>query len=662
MGIAADIAVILVAALLGGFVAQRLRQPLILGYIIAGILVGPYTGGPTITEIHNIELLAEIGVALLLFALGIEFNFSKLARAKWVAFLGTPIQMAVTMLFAWGIGLVLGWASYSALWLGALVALSSTMITLKTLSAQGTLGSLASRIMIGMLIVQDLAVIPLMIILPALSNLERGLPALAWAILRATLFVIAMVVGGTRVIPLILKRVASWNSRELFLITVMALGLGIGYATYLVGLSFAFGAFVAGVVLSESDYSHQALSDIVPLRDVFGMLFFVSVGMLLNPGFLISNFGMIVLLVVLITLLKFGVFTAVVRAFGYHSEIALTVGLSLFQIGEFAFLLARVGLSSGALNTEQYNLVLVTALITMVLTPMLSAMSTPLYLRLQRWRAQPEAMLVMRADQELEGHIIIAGYGRVGRYIANLLKRLERAYIVIERDQSRLEDMKETQTPVIYGDASSPIVLTAAQIERARLLIVAVSAAIDTETIVRQARRLNPHVSVVARATRLSQMDVLHDLGIAHVVQPEFEAGIEMVRQALLHFDIAAIEIERLSDEVRREHYRPIETLDTQASTLRRLHELRHGILDLSWYILDKPSPLLNQSIRSNNIRQQTGVSIVALLRNHRMIHNPTPDTHLREGDQIAVLGSDAQRAAFERLLSHEVKQEDAAI
>ena len=652
MGIAADIAVILVAALLGGFVAQRLGQPLILGYIVAGILVGPYTGGPTIVEIHDIELLAEIGVALLLFALGIEFNFAKLARAKWVAFLGTPIQMVLTLLAGWGIGLTLGWSSYSALWLGALVALSSTMVTLKTLSAQVTLGTLASRIMIGMLIVQDLAVIPLMIVLPALGNLESGLPTLGWAVLRAGLFLLAMVVGGTRVIPFILKRVAAWNSRELFLIAVMALGLGIGYATYLVGLSFAFGAFVAGMVLSESDYSHQALSDIVPLRDVFGMLFFVSVGMLLNPSFLFTNFGTILFLVGVIALLKFVIFTTVVRGFGYRGEVPLAVGLGLFQIGEFAFLLARVGMSSEALSTEQYNLILATALITMLLTPILSTMSAPLYAHMRRWRIGYADVLLVQTNTELHNHIIIAGYGRVGRYIANLLKRLDRAYIVIERDQSRLENLKETHTPVIYGDAGSPIVLEAAGIEHARLLLVAVSAAIDTETIVRQARRLNPQISVVARATQLSQMDVLHKLGINHVIQPEFEAGIEMVRQALLHFDISAVEIERLSDEVRNEHYRPIETLDTHASTLRRLHALRHGVLDLSWYILDKPSPLINQSIRTSNIRQQTGVSIVALLRNNSLIRNPAPDTRLHEGDQIAVLGSDAHRAAFELLLS----------
>ncbi|HUS15087.1 MAG TPA: cation:proton antiporter, partial [Chloroflexia bacterium] len=272
MGIAADLAIILVAAMLGGLLAQRLRQPLLLGYIVAGILVGPYTGGVTVTEIHDIELLAEIGVALLLFALGLEFSFSKVAPVRNLVLFGTPLQIVLTIVLGYGIGSLLGWGGYESMWFGALVALSSTMVILKTLQAQGRLDTLPSRIMIAMLIVQDLAVVPMLIILPALNDLQQGLPILGWAILKAGLFLAAMVVGGTRVMPMILKRVAAWNSRELFLIAVVALGLGVGYATYLVGLSFAFGAFVVGMVLSESEYSHQALSEIIPLRDVFSMV------------------------------------------------------------------------------------------------------------------------------------------------------------------------------------------------------------------------------------------------------------------------------------------------------------------------------------------------------------------------------------------------------
>lgn len=289
MGIAADIAIIVVAALAGGFVAQRLRQPLIVGYVAAGIVVGPHTGGVTVREIHNIELLAEIGVALLLFALGIEFSLKKLGEVRRFALIGTPVQLLLSILLGFGIARLWGWPPYQSLWFGALVSVSSTAVTLKHLEATGGLGSLAGRLMVGMLIVQDLTVVPMMIILPELQDLQKGLPALGLAVLRTGLFLLDMIYGGTRLIPSLLKRVAAWNSRELFIISITAIGLGIGYVSYLAGLSFAFGAFVAGVVLSESEYSHQALSDIVPLRDAFAMLFFVSIGMLLDLRFLVVH-------------------------------------------------------------------------------------------------------------------------------------------------------------------------------------------------------------------------------------------------------------------------------------------------------------------------------------------------------------------------------------
>src|SRR3712207_6093768 len=289
MGIAGDIALILVAALAGGVVAQRLGMPLILGYILAGVLVGPNTGGPTVGEIHDIELLAEIGVALLLFTIGLHFSLDELAPVRRVALVGTAAQMALTVAFGYGLGRLLGFGWQEAVWFGALLSLSSTAVVLKTLSEQGVMGTLSSRVIIGMLIVQDLAVVPLIILLPELGSIGEGLSDLGVAVLRATIFIALMVIFGRRVFPWLMARIAAWNSRELFLISVVAIGLGVGYGTYLFGLSFAFGAFVAGMVLSQSDYSHQALADVEPLRDVFAMLFFVSVGMLLDPAFLLKK-------------------------------------------------------------------------------------------------------------------------------------------------------------------------------------------------------------------------------------------------------------------------------------------------------------------------------------------------------------------------------------
>ena len=263
MGITADIILIVVAAFCGGLIAQRLGQPLVLGYIAAGVVLGPHTGGLTISDIHDIELLAEIGVALLLFGLGLEFSLRALKQVRAIALIGTPIQIALTILLGYGIGRAMGMDWRESVWLGALISLSSTMVILKTLMNQGWIGTLSSKVMIGMLLVQDLAVVPLMVVLPQLSNPAVGLPALGAAAFKAATFIVIMILLGTRLLPAVMAHIAKLGSRELFVLSITAIGLGIGYLTHLFGLSFAFGAFAAGMVLSESDYGHQALSDII---------------------------------------------------------------------------------------------------------------------------------------------------------------------------------------------------------------------------------------------------------------------------------------------------------------------------------------------------------------------------------------------------------------
>ncbi len=646
MGIAADIAIIVVAGLIGGFIAQRLRQPLLLGYIIAGILVGPYTGGVTVTEIHDIELLAEIGVALLLFALGLEFSLSSLRHVQRLALIGTPLQLLLTMGAGVGLGVLSGWSVYQSLWWGALIALSSTMVILKTLMAQGRLGTLSGQIMLAMLIVQDLAVVPLMIILPTLRDLQQGLPAIGLAIIKAAVFLLVMIYAGTRVMPAVLRRIAAWQSRELFLIAVVAIGLGIGYATYLVGLSFAFGAFVAGMVLSESEYSHQALSEIVPLRDVFGLLFFVSVGMLLDPLFLLGHLPQILLLVGAVVLIKTLIFGAVTRGFGYGGAIPLEVGLGLFQIGEFAFVLARVGLDSQAISSDIYALLLATALLTMVLTPLLSGLAQPLYGWYQRRRGSSIAPAAPLPSSTLTGHIIIAGYGRVGRYTADILQRLQLPFIVIELNPHVYEQAHAAGAPALYGDASSPTLLEAAGVHAARLMLVTTPAALDTELIVERVRALNPELHIVVRAASLSQFSDLQERGVCEVIQPEFEGGLEIVRQTLLHFDMAPGDIQQLTDTIRHERYQPFYTLHTDAAVLGRLRSAQQAF-EIAWVDLPARSPLSGQAIGSSNVRQHTGASIVAVLRATALIPNPGPTVQLEPGDCLAVLGTSEQRRRF---------------
>lgn len=558
VGIAADIAIIVSAGFLGGLIAQQLRQPLILGYIAAGVVLGPVTGGALISDPHDIELLAEIGIALLLFALGIEFSFKELRPVRNVALVGGSIQIVLTVATAAGMGLWLGWSWTDAVWFGGCMSLSSTMVILKTLQSQGRLGTLSSRVMIGILLVQDLAVVPLLILLPKMMDLKTGLPDLGWAVLRSAVFLTLMIVVGTRVIPGLLRRISRWNSRELFLLTVTGLGLGIGYATYMVGLSFAFGAFVAGIVLSESDHAHQALSDVTPLRDVFGLLFFASVGMLLEPQFVRDNLLTVLGLAAAVSVAKGLICSGIGWAFGYRNVIPLALGLTMFQGGEFAFVIGRVGVDTGSIDAGLYAMILSVALITMFMTPFVSRATAPIYGFMGRHLRKDPVLTINIESEELHDHVVIAGTGHMGRAVAGVLTRLNQPFVAIEMDQHRVESCRAHGVPSIYGDASHPLILEAAGLEKACLLLVTTPSPMITKAIVLHAMQLRPELHIVARAESKETLDELREMGVHEVVLPQMEAGLEVTRQALLHLQIPVPTIERFTDATRREFYEPL--------------------------------------------------------------------------------------------------------
>ncbi len=637
MGITSDIIIIIVAALIGGLIAKILKQPLILGYILAGIFISPHTGGITVSNIHEIEMLAEIGVALLLFAIGLEFSFHELKPVRKIALIGTPIQIILTISYGFAIGYFFGWNWIQSLWLGALISLSSTMVILKTLMSHGWMGTLSSRVMIGMLIIQDLAVVPMMIILPQLNNLQVGLSVLGTAIIKAVIFLVVMILLGTKLIPFLLKRIASQNNREFFLLSIITIGLGVGYGTYLFGLSFAFGAFVAGIVISESDYGYQALSDIIPLRDIFGLLFFASVGMLLEPSFLLSHLKMILLLIVLILIGKGIIFGTLSRLFGYRNVIPIAVGLGLSQVGEFSFVLARVGLNTNSIDTELYSLVLTTAVATMFITPFVSSLTTPIYSLLKaRFKREPFQTINI-PKKGFTDHVIIAGGGQVGQNIAKVLQQLKLSFIIIELDSRRIEQAKDAGFPIIYGDAGQDVVLEAAEIKHAKLLLITIPSILVSQVITDRGHKIIPKLRIVARAISIEHIKDLHERGVYEVVQPEFEASLEFTRQALLHLNISNKDILKFTDSVRREMYAPLYKNNITYHTLAKLKSASH-LLDLNWMKFSEQSPLIGRTIGDLQIRTQTGASIVAVLRDDTLLPNPDPDFCFTEEDLIGAL------------------------
>ncbi len=646
IGLAADIAIIVVAALAGGLIAQQFKQPMILGYILAGVLVGPYTGGISVGDIHQIEFLAEIGVALLLFALGLEFSFAELKPVRRIALLGTPLQILLTIAYGYAIGRMLGWKWEPSLWFGALISLSSTMVLLKTLMNQGKMGTLSSRVMIGMLIVQDLAVVPMIIILPQLGDLEQGLPVLGLAALKAVVFLTAMVFLGTRLLPKLFKYTARSNSRELFLLTVTAVGLGIGYATWLIGLSFALGAFVAGMVISESDYGHQALSEIIPLRDHFGLLFFVSVGMLIDPKFIWEHFSQILMLVGLVIVGK-GVILAVLgRLMGYGNVVPLAMGLGLFQVGEMSFVLAREGLQTGSISQPMYALTLNMVIVTMILTPFLSSLTGPLY-SVQRKIFKREPLHSINIPEHgLRDHIVIAGGGLIGLYLARLLTRLNMEFVLIELNYRRVEQAQKEGLPIIFGDAAQQVVMEAAYLSRARLLIMTTSNMVVSREIIAEVRKERPDLNIVARSLGVESLKEFKELGVYEAVSPEFEASLEMSRQALLHLNVPATEIQSFTDSVRRAMYISFYEKEVPQNALLRL---KSGcvLLDVNWVRLEPGSPMAGKTISQLDIRRRIGTVVVGVMRAESFLPNPTPDTCFAEGDLVAVMGDIAQLDAF---------------
>jgi CPA2 family monovalent cation:H+ antiporter-2 len=506
-------------------------------------------------------VLSEIGVAFLMFALGAEVSLGELRRMGRVTIVGGALQILCTMGLGPLLAPLMGLTFAQGVFLGALLALSSTVVALKVLLERGELGALHGRIALGILIAQDLAVVPMVVILPSLIAGGEGLLAeLLLAALKAGGVLLGAYLIGFRVVPVALGRAAITRTRELFLLGVVALSLGTAVVTQFAGLSLAFGAFLAGLAVAESEYRRQVVAEVLPLRDLFASLFFVSIGMLIDPHTLLSEAGLIAAVSAVVVIGKAGIVAAVVLLLGMPARVAVLAGLSLAQVGEFSFVLARVGVEGSAIPSSVFDLTLATALVTIVLTPSLIRLAPFLLAALQRIpgvRAVfAEPAVPTEAVEGLARHAVIAGYGRVGRDLAQALDARGIRYLVIEYNPEVARRLRDEGVPVIYGDASNPAVLEHANLDQARLLAILVPDANAAELATRHARAINPRLDVVARGADVTEMDRLRKAGAAEVVQPEFETGQEVIRHALRRFGLGGLELSNLITLRRAAYYR----------------------------------------------------------------------------------------------------------
>lgn len=555
-----DLVLAVLAAFVGGALAHRLGQPVILGYLLAGVAIGPFTPGPTANP-HSVQVLAEIGVAFLMFALGAEVSLAELRRIGRVATLGGGLQIVCTMGLGPLVAPLLGLTFLQGVFLGALLALSSTVVALKVLLERGEMGALHGRVALGILIAQDLAVVPMVVVLPSIVSGSEGLLAeLAMAALKAGGVLLGVYVIGIRLVPFALGRAAIARTRELFLLGVVALALGTAVLTQFAGLSLAFGAFLAGLVVAESEFRRQVVAEVLPLRDLFASLFFVSVGMLIDPRALLSEAGLIAGLSAVVVVGKIGIVAAIVLLLGMPARVAVLAGLSLAQIGEFSFVLGGVGVEKGAIPASVFDLILATSLVTIVLTPSLIRLG-PFLLRLLQRLPLIHGLFVEPAEsiaavQGMAHHAVICGYGRVARELAQALAARGIRYAVIEYNPEIARGLRDQGVPVIYGDAANPAVLEHAHLEGARLLAILMPDTTAAELATRHARSLNPRLDIVARSGGVGDLDRLRQAGATEVVQPEFEAGQEVIRLAMRRFGVGGLELSNLITGRRAAYYR----------------------------------------------------------------------------------------------------------
>ncbi|MFC1987827.1 cation:proton antiporter [Chloroflexota bacterium] len=535
-----SIAILLAAALVGGMIAHRLRQPVILGYLIVGVAVGPHALG-VVGDLALIEVAATMGVALLMFTLGLEISVSQLRQVGKVGLRGGVAQIAITFALGLLVGVTLfRWPLSQAAVFGLVISLSSTAICLKILMDRGELNSVHGRIMIAILILQDISVVMMIVAVPLMGSTLQTLPmALAVAVGKAVLFTGLAIVSGLWVLPWLMGRIGGVRSRELFLLMVLVLCLGAALGTQIFGLSAVFGAFLIGLVLRETRFADQALAEITPLRDIFATLFFVSLGMLLDPSFMIDYWSSVLMVAGTIIVIKFLVVFGIVRLFGYSGRIASIAGAGLFQIGEFAFILALAGINASLISEQFYSLILASAIITMLLTPLSISLVSQLYPRLARVSAsrmpsvkQPQTAFTPEPSEE-PGRVVLAGYGRIGQSIAQGLQDAGIPYIIIDIDPERITDARSSGRPRIYGDASNPLVLSRAGLTKARMLVVTFPDPMPLVATVKTALQINPKLRIVARVHRAREADLLKAMGEVELVNPEYEAGLQFLRRVL---------------------------------------------------------------------------------------------------------------------------------
>ncbi len=623
------------------YIFLRLKLPSLLGFLFTGLALGPYGFG-IIRSVSEVEVLAEIGVVLLLFTIGIEFSLSNLQKIKRSVFIAGSFQMVSTIVAGYALAIAFGIPAKKALFIGFLVVMSSTAIVFKLLQERAELGSPHGMNSAAILIFQDLMVVPLILIVPYLSASDQVEADSIFLVLGKAIAIVGILILASRwVIPKILYITVKTRSRELFLILIAVICLVTAWLTHAAGLSPALGAFMAGLIISESEYSHEAIGNIVPFKDAFTGLFFVSIGMLADLRVVLQFPLLIPAIVAGIIIVKGTLASGGVILLGYPFRTAFLTGLYLAQIGEFSFLLAKIGQERNIIAQNEYQLFIIVVVIAMGLTPFFMNIATPAANALQKLpflKFRTEPVEAKKDTAELKGHLIIVGYGINGRNLAKAAKFAGIAHIIIEMNPDTVRKEKEAGEHIFFGDASHQAVLEHAGIHHAKVMVVAIADHAATLRITKIARSMNPDIYIIIRTRFFQDVPNIYALGANEVIPEEYETSIEIFSRVLLKYLVPRQEIETLIATVRAEGYQMLRSLSLPSEAKQALVNIPD--LEIARIGICAGSPLDGKTLKELNLRSKYSITVLAIERGGSIITNPDGDERLYAGEMLIIMGS----------------------
>lgn len=633
-----DIVIILFSSIVIIFIFNKFKLPSLIGFLITGMIIGPY-GLKLIQSVDEIVVMAEIGVILLLFTIGIEVSFSQIVRIKKLLLVGGGLQLFSTSIISFIIFYSLGISLNQSIFFSFLISLSSTAIITKLLIDKNEVDSPHGKISIAIALFQDLMIVPLFLLLPILSNKgSSDLTIIILKVLGAFGVTALLIIASKYFMRPIVHQIAKLRLKETFTIGIILLILGTAYITHQAGLSFAIGAFIAGLILSETDFNHQIISEIVPLKDAFNSIFFVSVGMLLNIQFVFQNSFLIIALTLLIFIFKASVIVLSVTFLKYPFRTALLAGIGLGQVGEFSFILALAGTNFGLLSADYYNIFLSSSIFTMIITPIIY--------QLEPWIAERYGLVGSKrisdektTNNSLKDHVIIGGFGVNGKNLAHVLKETGIKYIVIELNPDTVKREKSKGENIVYGDISREDILRFVGVDKAKIIVFAISDPVVTKVGLKNAKKINQHIYAVVRTQYVNEVDELIKLGADEVIPAEFETALQIFRKVLQKYHIPLNIIMQQVTLLRQESYRLLRKEDMDVSVLSHLDEFLAQGLTETFFVSDG-NQNINKSLNEINLRAKTNATIIAIVREGKMISNPSATEKILAGDTLILLGT----------------------